>query len=431
MLNIQPGDVNKLRELLAAGLIREEDISSGSFGPSAPPQQNALARILSDQEQFAAGDQSGALPMGSMRNEETGRVTYFKPGGGGFSDRPYPAQGQIPEQAKRQKVRLVGMGNDGSQTDLGEEDARALPIDYTRPGIDLPGLGKARYTADGRYAVVSNPDGSQTKVVLGYDAAASDRRTLRDLKMREMSAQASEAEARAGLLQDKRTMLAAGPQQADASAPLDQKELERIHGKPDKGYRWTQDGTQEPLPGGEIVKAAQTAAEKAADAISQIDALIGGEGRAPHAGFESAVGVSIPKALGAGFIPGTDTSNFNKRLEQLKGGAFLEAFQTLKGGGQITEVEGRKATAAITRMDTAQSEPEFIEAAKEFRSILERGLAKARAMGGAAPAAKAPDFSAGGQGAASVPPPEQRRLGQAYDTPRGRLIWLGNGWRAP
>lgn len=431
MLNIQPGDVNKLRELLAAGLIREEDISSGSFGPSAPPQQNALARILSDQEQFAAGDQSGALPMGSMRNEETGRVTYFKPGGGGFSDRPYPAQGQIPEQAKRPKVRLVGVGNDGSQHDLGEEDARALPVDYTRPAIDIPGLGKGRYTADGRHAVIQNPDGSQTKVVLGYDAAASERRTLRDLKMRELAAQTSEAEARAGLLQDKRTMLAAGPQQTatDAAPALDQKELERIHGKPDKGYRWTQDGKLEPLPDGEVQQAAQTAAEKAADAISQIDALIGGEGRAPHPGFESAVGLSVPKVMGAGFIPGTQTSDFNKRLDQLKGGAFLEAFQTLKGGGQITEVEGKKATAAITRMDTAQSEAEFVAAAKEFRDILARGLEKAKAKGGSLPSAPA----GSGQAAApaQVPPPEQRRLGQAYDTPRGRLIWLGNGWRAP
>ena len=31
------------------------------------------------------------------------------------------------------------------------------------------------------------------------------------------------------------------------------------------------------------------------------------------------------------------------QIEQLQGQAFMQAFETLKGGGQITEVEGKKA----------------------------------------------------------------------------------------
>jgi hypothetical protein len=89
----------------------------------------------------------------------------------------------------------------------------------------------------------------------------------------------------------------------------------------------------------------------------------------------------VQKALGAGFIPGTDVSDFNARLDQLRGGAFLEAFQTLKGGGQITEVEGKKATDAITRMRSSQSEDEFKAAALEFKAILQRGVDRAAQRG--------------------------------------------------
>lgn len=398
MLNLNPGDVNELRRLLAAGAITEEQLSGMSIGgrfggspaPVGPSPQNELARILSPQEEFAQGGGEGDLPMGSMRNEATGKVTYFKPGGGGFSAQPYPAN--AAPQA-RPKMRVVGFGN-GQATDLGEEDARAMPVDFTRPGIEIPGLGKGRYTADGRYAVIANPDGSQTKVVLGYDAQASDRGRMRDLKFRREELDNAMREEQLGAFRERRDQVAAGPAQTmtDANQAIPQAALEKIHGKPDKGYRWTQDGKLEPLPGGEVEQGAQTAVEKAQDAIAQIDSLIGGKGKdgkeaAAHPGFGQAVGLGIP---GLKYVPGTDTADFNKRLDQLKGGAFLEAFQTLKGGGQITEVEGKKATAAITRMDTAQSEDEFVKAATEFRGILARGIEKAKAKGGKAPEAAAP-----------------------------------------
>ena len=59
----------------------------------------------------------------------------------------------------------------------------------------------------------------------------------------------------------------------------------------------------------------------------------------PHAGFESAVGISAAPL--SGFIPGTDTTDFKERFKQIGGQAFLQAFDTLKGGGQITEIEGK------------------------------------------------------------------------------------------
>ena len=95
-----------------------------------------------------------------------------------------------------------------------------------------------------------------------------------------------------------------------------------------------------------------------------------------HAGLENFVGF---RSLfgGADFmnlpfgpekpIGGTDAADFEAKLGQVKGKLFLQAFQTLKGGGQITEVEGEKATAALANLSASQSEVQFRAALLEFR----------------------------------------------------------------
>lgn len=89
-----------------------------------------------------------------------------------------------------------------------------------------------------------------------------------------------------------------------------------------------------------------------------------------HPGRQMATGASsmIPT------IPGTAARDFSVRMDQLKGKQFLEAFNSLKGGGTITEVEGRKAEQAIARMDVSQSEEEFMNALQELQGILATGL---------------------------------------------------------
>ncbi len=84
-------------------------------------------------------------------------------------------------------------------------------------------------------------------------------------------------------------------------------------------------------------------------------------------------------------IPGTPTFDFSQRVAQIQGRAFLQAFESLKGGGAITEVEGKKATDAIARLSTAQSEPAFREALTELRDVMgaARGRAAALSRGGA------------------------------------------------
>jgi hypothetical protein len=56
----------------------------------------------------------------------------------------------------------------------------------------------------------------------------------------------------------------------------------------------------------------------------------------------------------------------------------LQAFESLKGGGQITQIEGEKATSALNRMNTAQSEVEFIKAAREFEENVRTGMELAK-----------------------------------------------------
>ena len=111
----------------------------------------------------------------------------------------------------------------------------------------------------------------------------------------------------------------------------------------------------------------------------------------PHPGFETAVGASVSKALPQWAVPyeGTDRAGFEKRFEQVKGGAFMDAYNTLRGGGAITDKEGEKGTASLNRMSLATNEKEFIQAANEFRAIVQRGVQRAKEMSGKTGAAPA------------------------------------------
>jgi hypothetical protein len=90
-----------------------------------------------------------------------------------------------------------------------------------------------------------------------------------------------------------------------------------------------------------------------------------------HPGFKASVGMGVP---GMKYVPGTAQADFRSRMDQVQGGAFLTAIDTLRGTGAITEVEGAKATAAKNRMSTATSEDAFNKAAKDYLDIIEQGV---------------------------------------------------------
>lgn len=145
---------------------------------------------------------------------------------------------------------------------------------------------------------------------------------------------------------------------------------------------------QQALPG--VISNAQ-------DAVNLIDQMVGKQevrdtkgkvvqaASAAHPGFENAVGTTWKP--GFRFIPGTDAADFQSLFEQVKGSAFLEAFNTLKGAGAISEKEGEKATAARTRMSAAQSETEFVKAAREYQDVIRKGVEVMQKKAGSAPAA--------------------------------------------
>lgn len=138
-----------------------------------------------------------------------------------------------------------------------------------------------------------------------------------------------------------------------------------------------------------------------------------------HPGRETATGLSgviDPR----NYIAGRDAKDFQVVLGQLQGSAFLQAFESLKGGGQITEIEGKKATDAIARLDRAQSDKEFLVALEELRAIMERGLNRLGGGGGA---------SSGWNDKATTPP--RPKVGDVVDgyrykggNPANRSNWV-------
>lgn len=70
------------------------------------------------------------------------------------------------------------------------------------------------------------------------------------------------------------------------------------------------------------------------------------------------------------------------RFNQLKGTAFLSAYAQLRGGGAITEIEGKKAEDAMARMDRAQGETDFKRALEDFRDVVKIGVGRIKTRAG-------------------------------------------------
>ena len=107
--------------------------------------------------------------------------------------------------------------------------------------------------------------------------------------------------------------------------------------------------------------------------IKDIDALVKHPALKRNTGFLGGVNP-------ASRIRGTPDKDFDLRLQQVKGEAFLSAYNILRGAGAITEIEGTKATSAINRMNTELSTKDFLEAAKDATDILKLGAERAKNM---------------------------------------------------
>ena len=114
------------------------------------------------------------------------------------------------------------------------------------------------------------------------------------------------------------------------------------------------------------------------DEISSMRGTIGS--LLTHPGFSGSVGMKN-SAYGFGLpivgsstepYAGTPEADFKAMLDQVQGAAFLQAFERLKGGGQITQIEGEKATQAIIRAQQSQSEDGFKKSMQEALELLNR-----------------------------------------------------------
>jgi hypothetical protein len=164
---------------------------------------------------------------------------------------------------------------------------------------------------------------------------------------------------------------------------------------------------------GEAAAELPGAQQKAKDAIHVIDLLINHPGRSTITGKSGALGL-------ASRVPGTDAADANAILKQLQGQAFLEAFESLRGGGHITEVEGQKATEAMARLDTSQSDDAFVQSLQELRGIIDRGAERARERAG---------LSSAGTPTQSRPTRPVREGATATNPQTGeRLVFRGGRW---
>lgn len=181
----------------------------------------------------------------------------------------------------------------------------------------------------------------------------------------------------------------------------------RVDPAPPQGFRNVYDDAgnlveQVLIPGSQADRELQAAGVQADAQVRQFDEAISlAESIRDDPALPQILGIfqgNLPAGV-PGITGGQAGADLNARVEQLQGRVFLQAFEALKGGGQITQIEGEKAERAMARLQRAQSPEAFRTALNDFIGAIEAGQAKlrqaqvARAGGSATPTA-APDFSA-------------------------------------
>lgn len=119
---------------------------------------------------------------------------------------------------------------------------------------------------------------------------------------------------------------------------------------------------------------------------------------------------------------GSEAHGFEQRLNQTNQRAFLQAYETLRGAGQISEREGQAATAALSRASKAQNVKEFDDAMAEFRSyVIDASNAARRKAAG--------NFASTGQGTSADDAMAKARIaldrGADPKAVRSRLLQAG------
>lgn len=121
----------------------------------------------------------------------------------------------------------------------------------------------------------------------------------------------------------------------------------------------------------------ESAANLMLDTISKLKA---------HKGLPTILGLQ-GKFNPNAYIPGTPAQGAKALADQIQGQAFLQAYNQLRGGGQITEVEGQKAEAAMARLNRAQSYEDYVSALNDLETVINNAVTSAKQSAGQRPAA--------------------------------------------
>lgn len=101
----------------------------------------------------------------------------------------------------------------------------------------------------------------------------------------------------------------------------------------------------------------QTSLTDSARAIGMIDELLYDPDLASGVGIKSVLSI----------VPETKAVELKSKIDQIKGDVFLRAYEGLRGGGQITEIESTKASQSKERLDPKLSVDAFRKALLDLR----------------------------------------------------------------
>lgn len=136
-------------------------------------------------------------------------------------------------------------------------------------------------------------------------------------------------------------------------------------------------GTTQGKVAGGVQAALPIAAQTAQNALDTIAKLRDDKaGQSQSFGTYGVGPIQIPDKYGPTFAQ-TPKADFQALLQQAGGQAFLQAYSTLRGAGAISDTEGQKAGAAISRMMNPDiSQDAFNAALDDYEAIIKAGYSR-------------------------------------------------------
>jgi len=126
--------------------------------------------------------------------------------------------------------------------------------------------------------------------------------------------------------------------------------------------------------------------QAAQNSIKQLETLIN------HPGFNAIMGVPEPFKGGFGFFnwPGSPAAQAQELYDTVKGSQFANAIEILRGLGQMTEAEGKAASAGLATLSKMSGEQGFKQGAQTYADRLKSALKGAQGTVDKAKAALSP-----------------------------------------